>query len=58
MNVASRMESHGIPGAVHLTAAVYERVKYMDCFDFKSLGVSDIKSLGVMETYSAKPKSK
>jgi hypothetical protein len=55
VNTASRMESHGIPGAVHLTADVYQKVKDMGCFKFKCLGVSIIKSMGTMITYAATP---
>jgi hypothetical protein len=56
VNTASRMESHGIPGAVHLTSDVYEKVKDMGCFNFKCLGVTVVKSMGTMITYAAKPK--
>lgn len=49
------MESHGTPGAIHITANVYEKVKDMDCFKFECLGVSIIKSMGMMTTYAAKP---
>jgi len=58
VNTASRMESHGLPGVVHLSSTAYEKVKDMDCFDFRSLGISSIKGIGAMETYSAHLKKK
>ncbi|NJO47882.1 MAG: DUF3365 domain-containing protein [Oscillatoriales cyanobacterium RM2_1_1] len=49
VNVASRMESHGIPGRVQVTEAVYERLK--DRFQFESRGIIPIKGKGEMRTY-------
>ncbi len=49
VNVASRMESHGVPGRIQTTRAVYERLK--DRFDFEERGFIPIKGKGEMQTY-------
>jgi guanylate cyclase len=49
VNTASRMESHGLPGEIHVT----ERVRDLACdqFEFKSRGLIDVKGLGEMATF-------
>jgi len=49
VNTASRMESHGLPGRVHVSAASYELLQ--DTFDFEARGEIEIKGKGVMRTY-------
>ena len=49
VNVASRMESSGIPGQTQVTAAVYERLK--ERFLFQERGTILIKGKGEMVTY-------
>lgn len=49
VNVASRMESSGIPGQTQVTAAVYERLKGQ--FLFQERGTISIKGKGEMMTY-------
>jgi class 3 adenylate cyclase/Tfp pilus assembly protein PilF len=49
VNIASRMESHGIPDRVHCTEAVYKALK--DEFVFESRGEIEIKGRGFMDTY-------
>ncbi len=49
VNTASRMESHGVVGGIHVTAAVFERLR--DRFTFTSRGVLDVKGKGKMETW-------
>ncbi len=49
VNVASRMESMGIPGKIQVTAAVYERLK--EQFIFEKRGSIPIKGKGMMTTY-------
>jgi adenylate cyclase len=49
VNVASRMESHGVPGKVQVTKATYELLK--DDFDCISRGEVQIKGKGNMETW-------
>lgn len=49
VNVASRMESNGVPGQIQVTAEVYERLK--DQFTFALRGSIPIKGKGEMTTY-------
>ena len=49
VNVASRMESTGIPGKIHCTKAVVDLVE--SHFEFESRGPVDIKSVGMMNTF-------
>ena len=50
VNTASRMESHGVPGRVHVSAAVEERLRG-GRFTFESRGTIDIKGKGPMATF-------
>ena len=49
VNIASRMESHGIGGAVQVTAATYDLIK--DEFICEPRGTIDIKGRGEMEVW-------
>ncbi len=49
VNVASRMESTGLPGHVQVSASTYELVK--DFFLFENRGKVSVKGKGEMETY-------
>ncbi|MGD1902640.1 MAG: adenylate/guanylate cyclase domain-containing protein [Geitlerinemataceae cyanobacterium] len=49
VNLASRMESHGQPGAIQVTKSFYERTK--DRYLFESRGEIDVKGRGRMPTY-------
>jgi adenylate cyclase len=49
VNVASRMESHGVPGKVQVTSATYELIK--DDFECVSRGEVQIKGKGNMRTW-------
>ncbi len=49
VNVASRMESHGVPGAIHVSAAVHERLR--DRYRFEERGTMAIKGKGDMTTW-------
>ena len=49
VNIASRMESHGLPGCIQVTAATYERLK--DKYEFEDRGKIQIKGKGEMNTY-------
>jgi class 3 adenylate cyclase len=49
VNLASRMESHGIAGRVHISEATFERLG--DSFEVESRGIVDIKGRGAMRTY-------
>jgi len=49
VNLASRMESHGVAGHVHVSEPIYEQVK--DYFNVEKRGVIDVKGKGEMTTY-------
>lgn len=49
VNVASRMESHGLPGYIQVTTAIYELLK--DRYVFEERGAIAIKGKGEMVTY-------
>jgi adenylate cyclase len=49
VNIASRMESHGIPGAIQVTPDTYELLK--DKFFLEKRGVIHVKGKGEMTTY-------
>ncbi|HYI94183.1 MAG TPA: adenylate/guanylate cyclase domain-containing protein [Bryobacteraceae bacterium] len=49
VNVASRMESHGVAGMIQVTRAVYE--KLAGEFEFCERGEIEIKGKGVLETW-------
>jgi class 3 adenylate cyclase len=49
VNLASRMESTGVPGEIQVTRSVYERLK--DGFEFQSRGVVQVKGKGEIETW-------
>jgi class 3 adenylate cyclase len=49
VNVASRMESQGVDGAIQVTSATYELLR--DKYLFESRGVISVKGKGEMTTY-------
>ena len=49
VNVASRMESLGVPGRIQVTPAVYERLS--DRYEFDERGSIEVKGKGIMPTY-------
>ncbi|MDO9359151.1 MAG: adenylate/guanylate cyclase domain-containing protein [Polaromonas sp.] len=49
VNVASRMESSGEPGAIQVTQAVFEQTK--DRFSYREREAVDVRGLGVMSTW-------
>jgi urea ABC transporter urea binding protein len=49
VNVASRMESHGVAGCIQVTDTTYERLK--DKYVFEERGLTSIKGKGDMMTY-------
>ncbi len=49
VNLASRMESSGEPGAIHVTDAVYQQTR--ERFEFAAREPVEIKGRGVMPTY-------
>ena len=55
VNVASRMESHGIPGRIQVTHAVRERLD--GTFQFEARGLVDVKGKGPLPTWFLLPQS-
>jgi adenylate cyclase len=49
VNVASRMESHSLPGMIQVSGSTYELLA--DRFDFEERGTIDVKNRGLMATY-------
>lgn len=49
VNIASRMESHGLPGQIQVTEATYQQLR--DRYTFTHRGKINIKGKGAMETY-------
>ena len=49
MNTASRMESQGVPGRVHLSDATYELIR--DEFNCEPRGTIEVKGKGPMRTW-------
>ena len=49
VNLASRMESHGVPGCIQVTRSVYEQLE--DHYAFESRGVIEVKGKGAIETW-------
>jgi adenylate cyclase len=52
VNIAARMEAHGVPGEIQVSAHVQQRLK--DQFDFVERGSVDIKGKGEVRTYLLK----
>lgn len=49
VNTASRMESHGLPGAIQVTERAFERLR--DRYDLRQRGTIEVKGKGPMTTY-------
>jgi len=49
VNLASRMESHGIPGAIQVTASIYTPLA--DRYAFEVRGPVEVKGLGMIDTW-------
>jgi class 3 adenylate cyclase len=49
VNTAARMESHGIPGRIQITAATHDLIK--DQFSCESRGPIEVKGKGTMDTW-------
>lgn len=49
VNIASRMESHGLPGHIQVTQEIYEKLQ--NNFEFVSRGSIEIKGKGALATY-------
>ena len=55
VNIASRMESQGVDGAIQVTEAIYRRLQHR--YAFEERGVVEIKGKGAMRTYLLTGKS-
>jgi adenylate cyclase len=49
VNTASRMESHGVPGAIQVSERLYEQLR--DHYELRERGTIDVKGKGPMATY-------
>ena len=56
VNIASRMESHGVPGQIQVSEVTYERLQ--EQFLFEKRGSIQVKGKGKMMTYFLKGKSR
>lgn len=52
VNMASRMEFHGVPGQIQVTPACYRRLR--DGFELEKRGLIEVKGKGALETYFLK----
>ena len=55
VNLASRMESHGVPWRVQLTAVTWERVKHL--YDADNRGLLEVKGKGSQRAFLLKRRS-
>ena len=51
VNTASRMESHGVPSKIQISAATYHVIKATPGMKFEPRGKISVKGKGMMETY-------
>ncbi|XP_070546848.1 guanylate cyclase soluble subunit beta-2-like [Ptychodera flava] len=51
VNTASRMESHGIAGKVHISSSTFDAVRDHNTFAFEARGEINVKGKGVLSTY-------
>jgi adenylate cyclase len=49
VNVASRMESTGVPGRIQISKEVFDLLK--EDFDFEARGAGEVKGKGVISTW-------
>jgi len=55
VNLASRMESHGVPDAIQVTRPLFEKLQGR--FPFESRGSIEVKGKGSVETWLLRPKA-
>jgi len=51
VNTASRMESHGVPGQIHISSDTYDKIKHLSYLNFQCQGETMVKGKGHMTTY-------
>jgi class 3 adenylate cyclase len=49
VNTASRMESHGLPGTIHVTPRAYDLLR--ERYEFRPRGTIEVKGKGPMQPY-------
>jgi PAS domain S-box-containing protein len=54
VNLASRMQTQGVPGSIQVTPATYQELMHL--YHFEERGVLDVKGFGEMSTYWLKHK--
>jgi class 3 adenylate cyclase len=54
VNVASRMESHGVAGTVHISKSTWDNLRFEGGFEAEERGEIEIKGRGSMSTYLLK----
>jgi len=54
VNVASRMESHGVAGTVHISKSTWDNLQFEGGFEAEGRGEIEIKGRGSMPTYLLK----
>jgi len=54
VNTASRMESHGIPGEIHISSDTYNKINHLSYLTFRCCGEIFVKGKGPMVTYIAR----
>lgn len=54
VNVASRMESTGVPGAIHVTESVYTKLR--DAYTFEERGLIEVKGKGKLPSWILRDK--
>ena len=54
VNTASRMESHGVPGEIHISSDTHNLIKHLSYLEFKCCGEIHVKGKGFMVTYLAR----
>ncbi|KXZ56253.1 hypothetical protein GPECTOR_1g220 [Gonium pectorale] len=55
VNTASRMESHGLPGQIHISQACYSCIRVKERFVIRERGNISVKGKGMMRTYLIAP---
>jgi class 3 adenylate cyclase len=45
------MESHGVPGKIHISRASYSAIRNKDDYRIKERGMINVKGKGPMQTY-------
>lgn len=55
VNTASRMESHGQPGKIHMSQPAKDNMKESAKYEIQDCGENDVKGKGRMRTWLLQP---